>query len=320
MSSNLNSFYQSMQPLFELLKTFGLFPFKLSHNARMTICMRNKLFLPTIWFFVALAAGICSLIGFFGDGLEDKILRAVYTANLCFLDLTALSMNDILKKLLAFDQLLDNSTTLVLYKQSRSSFIKTVSFVTLFVTIYVTIVQGIRLRHYQLWHILKTLPKEKKEQVCSQMVGGCIYNSYIADTFRISILREQHFHLSNVVSLLNEVYGFTILLEIMTALSGFVGSVYEGIQLLNRDENPMEILTITLSGALLFIPVIWMAMSCHQVVQQNKEHIRAIQKLLISKSITQRTENELKELLLQINLMKPKFSAGGFFNLNLKFL
>ncbi|KAJ9584987.1 hypothetical protein L9F63_020669 [Diploptera punctata] len=363
MSSEFSSFYQSLQPLFVLTKTFGLFPLKLSHDASVIlIYTRKELFLPIVWFFVSLAAGICTLIGLFSAKFEDKILQAVYTAYFCFLELTALSsittmwinrkkVNEIFRNLLAVDQLLDNSTRLVLYKQSRSSFIKTVSFVSVFVTTvaacfiyfhygnslyvmvgeitlntmniififqYVTIVQGVRLRYYQLWHILKTLPKEKKE-VSSQMVGCCIYNSHIADTLQISILRDQHFNLSNVVSLLNEVYSLTILLEIVTALSNCVGSVYEGIQILNRDENPMESLAIILSGALLFAPVIWMAMSCHQVDQQN-EHIREIQKLLISKSVNQRNENELKELLLQINLMKSKFNAGGFFNLNLKFL
>ncbi|KAJ9584985.1 hypothetical protein L9F63_020667 [Diploptera punctata] len=317
MSSESVNFYQSLQPLFVLTKAFGLFPFKLSHHSSVIlISARKELFLPTIWFFVALAAGICSLMGFFSVEFEDKILQAVYTAYFCFLELTALSsittmwinrkkVNEIFRNLLAF-----------LYKQSRSSFIKTVSFVSVFVMTvaacfiyfhygnslyvmvgeitlntmniififqYVTIVQGVRLRYYQLWHILKTLPKEKKE-VSSQMVG--------------SFLRDQHFNLSNVVSLLNEVYGFTILLEIVTALSNCVGSVYEGIQILNRDENPLESLALILSGALLFVPVIWMVICCHQVVQQNVEHIREIQKLLISKLVNQRTENELKELLL----------------------
>ncbi|KAJ9596186.1 hypothetical protein L9F63_027184 [Diploptera punctata] len=190
----------------------------------------------------------------------------------------------------------------------------------MFIFQYVTIVQAIRSRYYQLWKILETLHKEKKEAVSSQMYGAYIYNPYIADTVKISILRQQHFHLSTVVSLLNQVYGFTMLLEIMTALSNCVGSLYDGIETLNNEETPTQSASIIVSGALLFVPVIWVVTSCHRAVLQNEEHITAIQELLISRSTNLSTQNELKELLLQIKLMEPQFSAGGFFMLNLQFL
>ncbi|KAJ9594331.1 hypothetical protein L9F63_014248, partial [Diploptera punctata] len=371
-------FYHPLQPIFLLTKVFGLFPFKLSYNASVMLnSNRKELFLPTVWFFVALTAGCYSLIRFFSYEVEDVILKGVCTAYYCFLGLTALSsitamwfnrkkVKDIFRNLFAVDQLLDKSTTLILYKQTRSSSVKRMSFVFLFITIitactiyyyfgnfldvmlavcestlitinsmfifqYVTIVQGIQTRYYQLWKNLKTLHKESKGAVTSQMQGAYIYNPYIADTVKISILRQQHFHLSTVVSLqnfhlstvvslLNQVYGFTMLLEIMTALSNCVGSLYDGIETLNRGESPINSASIIVSGALLFVPVIWVVMSCHRAVLQNEEHITAIQELLISRSTNLSTQNELKELLLQIKLMEPQFSAGGFFTLNLQFL
>ncbi|KAJ9596187.1 hypothetical protein L9F63_027185 [Diploptera punctata] len=350
MSSDLSSFHQLFKPVFVLAKVFGLFPFKPLHNNSIILITEKKdLFLPIVWFFVALSAGCCQLALMVDIQFDDKILLGVYIAYYLFLDFTALSsiiavwinrkkVKDIFRNLFAVDQLLDRSATSVLYKQSRSSSVKSMSFVLLFITIvatcliyflsydfstitramceitlstinimfifqYVTIVQAIRSRYYQLWKILETLHKEKKEAVPSQI-----------------ILRQQNFHLSTVVSLLNQVYGFTMLLEIMTALSNCVGSLYDGIETLNRGESPINSASIIVSGALLFVPVIWVVMSCHRAVLQNEEHITAIQELLISRSTNLSTQNELKELLLQIKLMEPQFSAGGFFTLNLQFL
>ncbi|KAJ9594329.1 hypothetical protein L9F63_014246 [Diploptera punctata] len=367
MSSDLSCFYQSLQPIFLLNKIFGLFPFKLSYDATlMLISSRKELFLPTVWFFVALAAGCYSLTRYFSVEMEDKILKAVYIAYYSFLDLTALSsitaiwfsrnkVKDIFRNLFAVDQLLDKSKTSILYKKSRSSSIKRMLFVFLFITMiagcliyyyfgnflnvitavcetilntinimfifqYVTIVQGIRTRYYQLWKNLKTLHKENKGAVTSQMQGAYIYNSYIADTVIISFLRQQHFLLSTVVSLLNEVYGFTILLLVMTTMSNCVVSLYDGINILKRDEDPIQSVSVILIGTFMFIPVLCVVISCHQVVHQNENQMTSIQELLISKSVNHRTQNELKELLLQIKLMRPKFSAGGFFMLNLQFV
>ncbi|KAJ9594330.1 hypothetical protein L9F63_014247 [Diploptera punctata] len=347
MSSDLNCFHQPLQPIFLLIKVFGLFPFKLSFNAVVMLnSSRKELFLPTVWFFVVLAAGCYSLTRYFNVEMEDKIFKGVCIAYYCFLGLTALSsitamwfnrkkVKDIFRNLFAVDQLLDKRTTLILYKQTRSSSVKRMSFVFFFITTvtacliyyyfgnfldvmlgvcestlitinsmfifqYVTFVQGIRTRYYQLWKNLKTCTKKRKKQ--------------------ISILRQQHFHLSTVVSLLNYVYGFTMLLLVMTTLSDCVVCLYDGINILKRDEDPIQSVSAILIGTFMFIPVLWVVTSCHQAVHQNENQMTSIQELLISKSVNHKTQNELKELLLQINLMRPMFSAGGFFTLNLQFV
>ncbi|KAJ9592619.1 hypothetical protein L9F63_015715 [Diploptera punctata] len=260
------------------------------------------------------------------------------------------NVKDIFRNLIEVDQLLDKNTALVLYKHSRLFFVKSVAFVLLFLSIasacsfyyhysilddtmsaiceitmnvinvmlifqYVIFVQAIQVRYCGLWKKLKSLCKENKVAVSPQM-----YLDNISDTTRICVLRQQHFRLSNVVSLLNQVYGFAMLLEIITALSNCIGSLYEGIYIINQEGDSIMCACVILAGASLFLPLLWMVMWCHLVVQENGKQMTAIQELLICRSVNYSTQEELKELFLQIKFMEPNFSAGGFFTLNLQFI
>ena len=262
----------------------------------------------------------------------------------------------IFKYLFQVDQFLSRSAVSIMYKNTRRGLFKSLGLVLLYLSIvtaclifyftgpieviiqtfpemlsimintlmlfqYAAIARALSYRYNQLYNILKELPDVESQALFLKWITGHIYSqTHAIDPLKIKVLRQQHLNLFNAVCLLNEVYGFIILLEVSTALINCVASLYNGISMLKVDDNMMESIAMIIAGTQLLAPIIWLILVCHQVTKQREKHATVVQKLIVSSSLDNMAQTHLKEFLGQISILEQTFSAAGFFQLDLPFI
>jgi hypothetical protein len=146
---------------------------------------------------------------------------------------------------------------------------------------------------------------------------------------QIRALRLTHGILCDLVQRVNTDYGFQILSEVSYAFISFVMFSFAAIDAKNRptvDDCLLEsfscvpILTYLIISCFCVIKVLAVAASCDAVSSEISATSRIVQKLLSPRHISADTLAELQLFSQQLYSAVPRFTAFGFFELNLNLL
>jgi hypothetical protein len=145
---------------------------------------------------------------------------------------------------------------------------------------------------------------------------------------QIRALRLTHGILCDAVQIVNSDYGFQILSEVAYAFVSFVMFSFVALDAKNDPtvaecENGSSCVRVIRDLCLSFlclIKVLTIAASCHAVSSEISDTSRIVHKLLSPRYISADTLSELQLFSHQLRNTSPRFTAFGFFELNLNLL
>jgi hypothetical protein len=149
------------------------------------------------------------------------------------------------------------------------------------------------------------------------------------DTNQIRALRLTHGILCDMVQRVNADYGFQIFSEVAYA---FISFVMFSFAVIDAKSGPtvgdyelesfscVPVLTYLLISCFCVVKVLAVAASCHAVSSEISATSRIVQKLLSPRHISADTLAELQLFSQQLFSAVPRFTAFGFFELNLNLL
>jgi hypothetical protein len=146
---------------------------------------------------------------------------------------------------------------------------------------------------------------------------------------QIRALRLTHGILCEIAQRINSDYGFQILSEISYAFISFVMFSFVALEAKNDPTladcedgsfSCVRVLTNLLISCICIIKVLTIAASCHAVSSEISATSKIVQKLLSPRYISAETLAELQLFSQQLWNTDPRFTAFGFFELNLNLL
>ncbi|PNF21452.1 hypothetical protein B7P43_G13508 [Cryptotermes secundus] len=148
------------------------------------------------------------------------------------------------------------------------------------------------------------------------------YNSYRLREFRI-IYSE----LYDILCLVNDKYGISILFHIISMLSNFIPTFYTAIFTL-RDAmtnhggtaHYVQAATVLYWCALHIFLFVWMTMCCHLTATEANKCVTQVQKLLLCHNLGYGILMELDRFSSQLQSIRVEFNISGLFTLNISFL
>jgi hypothetical protein len=145
---------------------------------------------------------------------------------------------------------------------------------------------------------------------------------------RIRALRLTHGILCDTVKTVDSDYGFQILSELSFAFISFVMFSFVAMDVKNdpsvadcdTESSCFRVITDLCMSVICLIKVLAVAASCHAVSSEISDTSRIVQKLLSPRYISGDTLSELQLFSQQLWSTSPRFTAFGFFELNLNLL
>jgi len=128
----------------------------------------------------------------------------------------------------------------------------------------------------------------------------------------IRLLRQIYSELYDITCLINDTYGIPILATMCWMLTGVLCSLYEG--LLNFKVLGLTDAVYAITYSLLVFKV---TLFCHTATNEARSSRILVQKLLLEGNCMNECTEDLKMFSLQLQVMKNRYTACGFFSLNL---
>jgi hypothetical protein len=130
-------------------------------------------------------------------------------------------------------------------------------------------------------------------------------------------LRIMYSQLYDVACLINSTYGFSLLSAAVWMSVSIISAVTFVLQL-NADLYHFVLVTVLWSGYCVALMAA-ISVSCSMAVSECNRSVIIVQKIIIRDDINDEDVKELEKMLTQFQIMKIRFTACGFFNLDLPF-
>jgi hypothetical protein len=151
---------------------------------------------------------------------------------------------------------------------------------------------------------------------------------FLHNRYHIRALRQSHGILCDTIQMMNSDYGIQVLFIISYAFISFVMFTFVAMDaehdpsLPGCDEEPpcVRVIMNFCISCTCIIKVLSIAVSCHAASCEASRTSTIVQKLLSQRPVTADTLTELHLFSQQLSNSDPRFTAFGFFTLNLNFL
>jgi hypothetical protein len=130
-------------------------------------------------------------------------------------------------------------------------------------------------------------------------------------------MRIMYSQLYDVTCLINSTYGFSLLSAAVWVFVGLISGVTLLLKL-NADLYNFVLVTVLWSGYCVALMAA-ITMSCSMAVNECNRSAIIVQKIIVRDDIHYEVVKELEKMLTQFQIMKIRFTACGFFNLDLPF-
>jgi hypothetical protein len=130
-------------------------------------------------------------------------------------------------------------------------------------------------------------------------------------------LRIMYTQLYDVACLINSTYGFSLLSAAVWVFVDIITGVALLLQL-NADLYNFVLVTVLWTGCCVALMAA-ITMSCSMAVSECNRSAIIVQKIIVRDDIHYEVVKELEKMLIQFQVMKIRFTACGFFNLDLPF-
>jgi hypothetical protein len=161
----------------------------------------------------------------------------------------------------------------------------------------------------------------------SSIIGYEIIKSRSCNYYNFHEFRIIYSELYDILCLINEKYGISILLEITSMFSNFIPTFYIAIFALQNAVSKhggtaqcVQAVTLLYWCALHICIFVWMTMCCHLTTTEYNKCVAQVQKLLLTRTSGQEILTELDRFSSQLQSIRVQFSICGFFTLNVSFL
>jgi hypothetical protein len=129
--------------------------------------------------------------------------------------------------------------------------------------------------------------------------------------------RIMYSQLYDVACLINSTYGFSLLYAAVWVFVGIISAVTFVLQL-NADLYHLVLVTVLWSGYCVALMAA-ITMSCSMAVSECNRSAIIVQEIIIRDDLNDEVVKELEKMLTQFQVMKIRFTACGFFNIDLQF-
>jgi hypothetical protein len=142
-------------------------------------------------------------------------------------------------------------------------------------------------------------------------------NSTSSKLRQLRNLRIMYIQLYDVACLINSTYGFSLLSAAVWEFVGIILAVVLLLQL-NADLHKFVLVIVLWSGYCVSLMAA-ITMSCSMAVNECNRSAIIVQKIIVCDDIHYEVVKELEKMFTQFQVMKIRFTACGFFNLDLPF-
>ena len=136
-------------------------------------------------------------------------------------------------------------------------------------------------------------------------------------------LRKVYEYMYDVSKLILSIYGFLMLLEITSNLLFFVSNTFSALNILiNYEEKAHVEFTVVYFGwsFISLVKIMVIVVPCHKISRERESCVDRVQKLLLLRDLPEDAFTQLQLFADQLEYQKLKFSACGFFQLDLSLL